>query len=106
MNSPLDELALEAGPDDGGCGCGDPLAAPAGDAVMPSPEEMEAALDGLLGAGDDGNSELELAATDELLFGGDDLERLEAGGAGEIELRDLVALAEEHPGLRISISFA
>ena len=84
----LTGAATSAGP----CGgCGD--AAAGGNLAA----ELESALDALGGSAAGG--EIDTSAIDEgLLFG-------DAGAQSTVTLEDLIALAEQYPGLKITLSF-
>lgn len=106
MNVPFDELSVDMEVA-GDCGCGgsgDVTFAAEGDALA-SPEEMESALQEYVSAGTPADTELDLALDDEMLLAEDELALPDVGDASEIELKNLIALAEQHPGLNISISF-
>lgn len=102
MTNEIDELELGAALED--CGCGDKTAMAAEESLA-SPEEMEAALDDESSGDLLSSDELEVAGDDLLSFGDDLVDLPEVGEAGNVTLCDVIALAEKHPGLNITISY-
>jgi hypothetical protein len=103
MQDPFDELSLDSEAMDD-CGCGGQFGSFEGD-TLPPPEEMEAALEECMSAGATADSELDLALDDDLLLAEDELALPDLAGAEGVDLKSLIALAEQYPGLKISLSF-
>ncbi|GEM_PF-2945753 len=92
-----------------GCGCGKAGAASLGEAGdVPSLEELEAALAGVVPAGAAEFAEadeLTVAGLDEALSAVEDGDLLTEGQEQTVTLEDFVNLAEKYPGLKVTLSF-
>lgn len=101
MQDPFDELNPGA---KGDCGCGGRTASSAAGA-LPPPAELESVLEQYVSSASAPDAGLDLALADELLFADADLALPDVGDAQQLGLQDLIALAEQNPGLKISLSF-
>jgi hypothetical protein len=72
---------------------------------MPDITELEAALGGISANGEGDGLSFDIAALEETLDAGEALDFESFAGASVPTLEALIALAEQHPGLKISISF-